>query len=372
MRSRAAVFVGPGKPFELREYPVPDPQPGAIVVKIHLSNICGSDLHQWRGDGGSPMPQGGRVLGHEMVGEVAMLGQGVDSDSLGHPLREGDRIVYTYFYPCRRCWACTSGRFSLCPKRLAHYQESADSWPHLNGGFSDYYYLRPGHFAFKVPDELSDDLVASANCALSQVIFGLQKAEFAFGDSLVVQGAGGLGLYGIAVGRAMGAEQIIAIDAIPQRLELAKQFGADDVICLEEFPTPESRVQRVLDLTGGRGARVVLEVVGMPQVIPEGLQMVQLGGTYLEVGIITAKFSFEMFPSKLLRANARFVTANHYEPIVLSQALEFLRRNLERYPFHKMVSHRFTLEQINEAFAQAEWFGRQPAQAAITRAAIAP
>ncbi|MBI4506403.1 MAG: zinc-binding dehydrogenase [Chloroflexi bacterium] len=372
MRARAAVFLGPGQPFDLREYPVPDPEPGAIIVKIRLSNICGSDLHQWRGDGGSAIPPGGRVMGHEMAGEVARLGAGVATDSLGQPLKEGDRIAYAYFYPCRRCWACTRGRFVLCAKRAAHYQESADQWPHLNGGYADYYYLRPNHFVFKVPDEVTDDMVAPANCALSQVIFSLKQAGFTFGDTLVVQGAGGLGLYAIAAARDMGAEQIIAIDALPQRLVLAKQFGADEVIGLDAFPSPEARVQQVRDLTRGRGASVVLEVVGLPHVIPEGLQMVRSGGTYLEVGLISAKFSVEMHPANLLRNNTRYVAVNHYEPYILGEALEFLRRNRTRYPFDKIVSHRFPLAQIDEAFAQAEWFGRQPGQATITRAAIAP
>lgn len=372
MRARAAVFLGPGQPFEFREYPVPDPEPGAIVVKIRLSNICGSDLHQWRGDGGSNLPPGGRVLGHEMAGEVARLGAGVTTDSLGQPLGEGDRIVYTYFYPCRRCWACTAGHFSLCPRRIAHYQESAESWPHLNGGYAEYYYLRPGHFVFKVPPDLSDDLVAPANCALSQVIHSLRRADFSFGETLVVQGAGGLGLYAMAVAREMGAAQVVAIDALPQRLALAKEFGADEVIGLDAFPTAEARVQRVRELTGGRGAGVVLEVVGLPQVVPEGLQMVRSGGTYLEVGLISAKFSVELFPATLLRNNTRYIAVNHYEPIALAQALDFLKRNRTRYPFDKIVSHRFALTDINRAFEQAEWFGRQPAQAAILRAAIAP
>lgn len=253
MRSRAAVFVGPKQPFDLREYPVPDPKPGAAIVKLRLTNVCGSDLHMWRGDGASNMPPGGRVLGHEMVGEVYALGEGVTTDSVGRPLKEGDRIVYTYFYPCRRCWACTSGRFAICPNRANHYKELADQWPHLNGGLADFYYLRPGHFAFKVPDELPDEMVAPCNCALSQVIYSLRQANFAFGDTLVVQGAGGLGLYAIAVARDMGAERVIAIDALPDRLALARSFGADATVSLDEYPTPEARVQRVRELTVAPG-----------------------------------------------------------------------------------------------------------------------
>lgn len=372
MRSRAAVFIAPGQPFDLREYPVPEPEPGAAVIKIHLTNICGSDLHQWRGDGGSSMPPGGRVLGHEMVGEVAALGAGISTDCAGRPLREGDRVVYTYFYPCRRCWACTSGQFHLCVRRSAHYQESANDWPHLNGGFAEYYYLRPGHFVFRVPDDLPDEMVAPANCAVAQVIHSLRAGGFGFGDSLVVQGAGGLGLYAIAVARDMGAGRIIAIDGMPERLELARGFGADDVIGLDQYPSAEERVQRVRELTDGRGAKVVLEVVGLPQVVAEGLQMVQPGGTYLEVGLISAKFKVELTPASLLRANVRYVAVNHYPPIVLAEALEFLRRSRGRYALDAIVSHRFPLQQIDEAFRQAEWLGRERERAAITRAAIDP
>lgn len=372
MKSRAAVFLGPGKPFELREYPVPDPQPGAAVVKIRLSNVCGSDLHQWRGDGGSNMPPGGRVMGHEMTGEVARLGTGVSTDSMGEPLREGDRVVYTYFYPCRRCPECTSGRFSRCTHRSDHYRESADTWPHLNGGFADYYYLRPNHFVFKVPDELPDELVSPANCALSQVIHSFQEAGLSLGDTVVVQGAGGLGLYAIAVARDMGADQVIAIDALPQRLELAQQFGADEVVSLGDYPKAEDRVQRVRELTRGHGADLVLEVVGMPGVIPEGIDMVRSGGSYVDVGIISPQFKVELFPVKLVRGNIRYIGVNHYEPIALARALRFLQRNRARFPFDRLVSHRFPLERIDEAFSQAEWSGRQADQATITRAAISP
>jgi threonine dehydrogenase-like Zn-dependent dehydrogenase len=372
VKSRAAVFVAPGQPFDIREYPVPDPEPGAIIVKIRLCNVCGSDLHAWRGDGAAVIPPGGRVLGHEMAGEVAALGAGVSTDSVGRPLAEGDRVVYTYFYPCRRCWACTSGQFNLCVRRSANYLEPAETWPHLNGGFADYYYLRPGHFVFKVPDELPDEIVAPSNCAVAQVIHSLRQASFAFGDSLVVQGAGGLGLYAIAVAREMGAGQIIAVDALPERLQLARRFGADEVVGLNEYPTPEDRVQRVLELTEGRGARVVMEVVGLPQVVAEGLQMVQSGGAYLEVGIVSAGFKVELNPASLVRRNVRYIGVNHYQPIVLAEALEFLRRGRDHYPLDAIVSHSFPLARVDDAFRQAEWLGREKTRSAITRAAIDP
>ena len=105
---RLAVFHGTGKPFEIREYPVPDPEPGAILIQIALANICGSDMHYWRGEQnyekmGRPLPLN---TGHEHVGTVAKLGAGVTTDSAGLPLAVGDRVLYRYFFPCGRCKAC--------------------------------------------------------------------------------------------------------------------------------------------------------------------------------------------------------------------------------------------------------------------------
>src|SRR3989304_6544708 len=102
---KAAVFFDTGKPFEMREYPVPDPEPDAIVLRVTSAGICGSDLHVGRGDiRVAMMGPGPRILGHEMTGHVHKLGANVTTDSQGQPLKEGDRIVYPYFFPCRRCY----------------------------------------------------------------------------------------------------------------------------------------------------------------------------------------------------------------------------------------------------------------------------
>ena len=106
---RAAVFLGPGLPFEIRELPLPELEPGAVLVRVTLANVCGSDLHFWhfwRGDAPLALPPDGWIFGHEMTGQVAALGAGVGTDSLGRPLREGDRVAFCYFYPCGRCYVC--------------------------------------------------------------------------------------------------------------------------------------------------------------------------------------------------------------------------------------------------------------------------
>src|SRR3972149_7217487 len=214
---KAAVFFDTGKPFEMREYPVPDPEPDAIVVRVTSAGICGSDLHVWRGDiRVAMMGPGPRILGHEMTGRVHKLGANVTTDSQGQPLKEGDRIVYPYFFPCRPCYQCLRGEFASLggehpPPEGAHYT------PGRAGSCAQYFYMKTAAFVFKVPDELPDEMLTPVNCALSQVIFSLRKARLQMGDTVVIQGAGGLGVNATAVARDMGAGRIIVIDRVPER-----------------------------------------------------------------------------------------------------------------------------------------------------------
>jgi len=218
--ARLAVFHGAGKPFEIREYPVPDPEPGAILIKVALANVCGSDLHYWRGEldyakMGRPLPLN---TGHEHVGRVAKLGPGVTTDSAGRPVAVGDRVAYRYFFPCGRCRACLRQRTKSCPVRQANWLVSCEAWPHFQGGFGQYFYLRPNHAVFKLPDEITDEMAAGVNCAYTQVYAGLDLAGLRAGQIVVIQGAGGLGVYACAVAREMGAACVIVIDGVDERL----------------------------------------------------------------------------------------------------------------------------------------------------------
>jgi len=215
-KGRAAIYKGLGTPMEIKEYPVPDPEPGAIVVKVSLANICGSEMHMWRGDlnlalVGAVLPI---VLGHEAVGRVAKLGAGVTSDSAGQPLKEGDRVVWRYFYSCGRCPACLKGRHAECSMNF-FYQAPCELPPHFTGAYADYYYVRPNHTVFKVPDEISDKLAAPANCALSEMVYAFERANLRFGETVAIQGAGGLGIYATVLAKEMGAAKVIVIDGIP-------------------------------------------------------------------------------------------------------------------------------------------------------------
>jgi D-arabinose 1-dehydrogenase-like Zn-dependent alcohol dehydrogenase len=371
MTGRVAVLRDYGGEFELREYPVPEVEPGAILVRLTRAGICGSDLHIWRGEmkgvyGALP---DNLTFGHEMAGRVERLGAGVTRDSAGQPLREGDRVTYLYFFPCGRCPVCLEGEMGDCPRK-ARANRVAGTPPFFNNAYGDYYYLRPGHWVFRVPDELSDDVVTPANCALSQVIYGLRRAGLRAGHTAVIQGAGGLGLNAVAVARDMGADRVIAIDQFAERLELARQFGADHALSLADLRTPDARVQAVMDITGGFGAHVVADFVGYPAVVPEGLRMLRAGGCYLEVGSIAPGNIFSYDATALVRGAARLVACANYSPWALAQALAFLRRNLTRFPFSRLISHVYPLERISEGFREADWMQRQGGAAPVSRAAV--
>ncbi len=363
---RMAIYTGLGDPFQLKEYPVPDPEPGAILVKVTLANICGSDLHMWRGDIdiaalGSPMPA---AMGHEMTGTVEKLGAGVTTDSAGQPLSVGDRVVYRYFNPCGRCAFCLRGEDTACFANLM-YIASSDAPPHFRGAYADYYYCYPNQTVIKVPDALTDEMVAPVNCALSEVIFGLEKVRFGFGETIVIQGAGGLGIYSTAVAREMGAEKIIVIEGIDERIELVKSFGADEIVDMKQYKTPEERVMRVLELTGFQGAHVVAELAGVPAALPEGINMLGQGGRCLEIGNISPGHTSEIDPSLLVMGSKTIYGVTFYSADALKKALDFLNRAKDRYPFEKILSRKYSLDDINQAFEDQN-------NGLVSRSAIVP
>jgi len=335
------------------------------VVRTTLANVCGSDLHQWRGEFdvakfGRPYPQ---ILGHEMTGKVHALGAGVSRDTAGTPLAVGDRVIWRYFYPCGSCRPCMRRIFRACPNARAYLMNSSDTAPHFYGAFCDYYYVRPGAAIFKVPDGLPDETVAGINCALAQVVGGLQVANLRMGEYVVIQGAGGLGVYATAVAKEMGAGKVIVIDGVTERLGLAQAFGADEIIDFREMPAEDDRVKRVLELTDGWGADVVAELVGHPRVCPEGLRMVGRTGRYLEIGNISPGLTYTLDPQWLVGYNRSILGMLYYEAEHLQQALELVSRTRDRYPWDRVLSHKYPLEQINEAFEAAD-------RGEVTRAAI--
>jgi threonine dehydrogenase-like Zn-dependent dehydrogenase len=338
---------------------------------VERCDICGTDLHLWRGDVtlADFGVTWGVALGHEMIGRVAALGEGVSDDSAGAALREGDRLVWAYHFPCGRCKACQRGQTNACPSGPARMMTPVDSAPHFYGGFGEYYVLPKRATLLRAPDELTDEILAPLNCALAQVLFAIEESSLTAGEAVVVQGCGGLGLFACAVAKEKGAGPVIAVDRVPSRLELARRFGADEVLNAAEVDDPRARVAEIMRLTEGWGADVVVEVAGIPDVVPEGIRMLARYGRYLEVGNIAPRHTYKADPSLLVGSNRRIIGVSFYRPETLGAALEFLLRTAQRYPYAELVTHLFPLQRIDEAFEAAD---SMRSETAVVRAAIKP
>ncbi len=363
MMGKVAALVGPEE-VAVKEFEVPEPEAGAVVAKVRRANTCGSEVHIYHFH--HPLIRE-CVLGHEFVGEVAALGEGVTTDYAGEPVEVGDRITAPYFLTCRKCPACLRGDFNLCQRAYSFWSQPPEKEPHFTGAFATHYYVQPDQYFYKVPDGVPDEVVAGANCGLSQVLFGLHQVGLSSGDSLVVQGAGGLGLYAAAVGADMGA-QVIMVESIPERIELARRFGAENIVDMQEHATPDERAERVRTLTRGYGADVVLEVTGVPAAFVEAVDMARPGGKVVEVGNVNIGKEHEVSfaPGLLTRKMLGVRGFVRYHPWYLHRALRFLERKHRDHPFDELTDREYTLEEAGEAIQREE--ARQVARPAIVPA----
>ena len=363
MKGKVAALVGPEE-VEVKEFDVPEPEPGAVLVKVRRANVCGSEVHIYHFH--HPLIRE-CVLGHEFVGEIEALGEGVTTDYAGNPVQVGDRVIAPYYLTCRKCPACLRGNFNLCQRAYAFWANPPEKEPHFTGAFATHYYVHPDQYFYKVPDNVSDEVVAGANCGLTQVLFGLHQIGLTAGDSLVIQGAGGLGLYAAAVGSDMGA-QVIVVEGIPERIELAKRFGAESAVDMREHETAGERVEQVQALTDGYGADVVLEVTGVPAAFVEGVGLARPGGTLVEIGNVSVGQEHEVSiaPGLITRKMLRVQGFVRYQPWFLHRALRFLERKHRDHPFDALSDREYGLEDVGEAIEREE--GKKVARPAIVPA----
>jgi threonine dehydrogenase-like Zn-dependent dehydrogenase len=360
------AFMAEPRVLEYAEYPVPEPAPSELVMEITRANVCGSELHIWNGR--HPVKKRGG-LGHEMVGRVSSLGPGKATDSRGDLLSVGDRVVCTYFQTCEQCQRCADGQRNLCDNAYQFFGRQPEEYPHFHAAFATHYVIHPRQHVYKVPDTIPDSVAASANCALSQVMFGLDSIGLQYGETLLIQGAGGLGLNAAALAKTRGAH-VIVIDAVASRLEQAQRFGADDVVDLTEIPDLEDRVAHIKELTGGRGPDVAVEVTGVPAAFSEGLQQLRRGGRYLVMGNLSPGSTVPFDPGYVTRKALTIKHVDRYDGRYLAKALDFLARNLNTYAFDRLVDAEFSLDDLGTALEKS--MAREVTRAAIVLGTAAP
>lgn len=367
---KAAVMVAPGK-MEVRQLPYPDHlEPGACIVKMEMSGICGTDKHAFMGEttlyGGTESEQEmvfPSVHGHENCGIVVeMNGKGSEIEYSGKDLKIGDRVTNCPNVICGECWYCRNiHAYPYCANHqgigMTYY---ADRFPFIVGGWSEYMYLPPKAWVYKVPEYLGVELASMSELFVVTALLDRAKEYaalggkgFHFGDTVVIQGAGAIGMMMIAKARMLGAGKIIALDATPFKLGLAKEFGADLGMDVSKM-TDQQLVDAIRGETEGRGADVVVETVGRPEVLRVGLEMLCRGGTYLETGNFadTGEVSLNVHrhiaaKNVLLYGNTNHPHDGYY------RAFEMMNRHRGQVPFEKLITHRYKLDQANEALKKS-------------------
>ncbi len=360
MSVRAAVIQAPGR-FSVERFPEPDPGPGAVVLRMEHSGICGTDKHTWRGESlqyaGTDHEREAAyplICGHENVGVIAAIGPGEALDELGRPLAVGDRVVPAPNLTCGRCRFCLDERYPyyLC-RELHDYGNSLScaTPPHLFGGWSELMYLLPGTRLFRVPDGLDPSLAALTE--IMAVTHGLDGAV-EFGDVVLVLGTGPLGLLHLVKAELLGAGRLMAIDVFAARLDAAGALGAD--LRLDASATTfDERLELVRAATDGYGADIVVHCTGVASTLPEALALVRPGGTVVEPGTFVDMGDVGVNPSRDICTKGVTVigvggeTLPQYAP-----ALRMLERHADRLGVRSLVSHRVGLDDVGDALELAQ------------------
>lgn len=351
-----AVLTAFNEPLEVRRFPLPrELAPGEMLIRVELAGVCGTDVHLHRGELKIPLPM---ILGHETAGRIVALGDADAKDWLGNALRIGDRVSFTVGRACGRCRYCRVYRLpSRCLSRKAYgVSTPCDQPPHLLGGYGEYHFLHADAAVFRLPDDLPSEAVVGAGCALVTAVHGFERMRMSWAESVVIQGAGPVGLASLAIAKEAGGRPIVVIGGPRDRLDRCRRFGADMTIDIDELRDPAQRRRRVLDATGGLGADVVVECVGLPQAVVEGWELCRDGGKYLVLGHYGDAGPAMLNPHLITRKELTLYGSWGSEPQHWATALEFLRTRRERYPFHELITHRYGLHEANAALdAVAKW-----------------
>jgi len=348
----AAVMTAPRAPIEVREFPEPDLPAGAALLRTARAEVCGTDVHLWHGRlAGVPYPI---IPGHVTAGTLEKI-RGAARDVEGRPLREGDRIAFFDVHrTCGRCRACTVNRTpTRCPSRRV-YGITDPAAEGLFGGWSQKVYLEPGVVLARLPDAVSFDAFIGGGCGLQTSVHIIERARVALGTTVLVQGAGAVGLSAAALARRAGAGRVIVIGAPRARLDLALAMGADDVVELEGT-TAADREAQVQALTGGAGVDVVIEAAGSARAIEEGVRLVRDGGVYVVAGHYTNVGDSTINAHEHInRKHLDILGCWGSEVRHFAGAIRALERYGSEIPWHLIGSRTFGLRDIDDALRAAE------------------
>ncbi|WP_033295653.1 zinc-binding dehydrogenase [Amycolatopsis jejuensis] len=349
-RATIAAVEDYGQTPVMLDVPLPEPENGALVVEMELATVCGSDIHQWIGDYAKVFDLRLPLCsGHEGVGVVTEQARGT-VDSVGHELRPGDRVVWES-EGCGQCHECTVLHEDvLCQNRRVGMQWAAEDFPYTAATFGTHSYVWPRSGRLRVPDGVKSEWASAASCALRTVIASLDKVPLIRPtDTVLVQGAGPLGLFAAAILSTYHPRRLITVGDPAGSLDLAREWGATDTISIARTPEREARKAAVENLTAGRGADVVFEFAGATGAFSEALDLAARGATVVAVGSVGGALqpvSAANVVNKQLTVRGSYsARIGHY-----ASALSFMERYADRYDWDRLFGNRYRLDQLGEAF----------------------
>ncbi|MBI4610720.1 MAG: Zn-dependent alcohol dehydrogenase [Candidatus Rokubacteria bacterium] len=356
MKAKAAVLFEVGKRLEIREVEVEAPHTGEVRVKMAAGGVCHSDLHVMTGHLMAPLPA---ILGHEGSGVVADVGPGVTS------VKPGDHVIPLWRLSCGECEYCTGGRPALCPAgtgiRMTGRLLDGTSRFKLNGqeikhfaGVSSFsqFSVVPEKAVVKIPSDLPLERAALLGCAvITGVGAAINAARVRPGSSVAVFGSGGVGLNVVQGAAIAGAEKIIAVDVMDNKLEFARRFGATHTV----NASAGSPVEQVRALTGGRGVDYAFEVIGLPATMRQAYDCLAKRGVAVVVGV-TPMTTEVSVPVMSLVFEERVLTGSVYGSsrprIDILKLIDLYRAG--RLKLDELLTRTYPFEQINEAYEALE------------------
>jgi threonine dehydrogenase-like Zn-dependent dehydrogenase len=361
---RVATFDGPGAEPVIRTVPYPKIGPKAALIRIGACGVCGTDLHILKGHWPKPLPWP-FTLGHELAGVIVEIGDELKTDFMGKPIGVGSKLMLPPLMPCGRCDWCLhypeTANKCLTPVYYGRYL-GFDKPPHLWGGWAEMVYVDfedlPGTKIYKLPDEMPLRLGALSE-PLTSGIRAFERAQkvggFPWNATVVVQGTGPIGILAIAAAQEMGAGRVIAVGAPESpRLELARRFGAEATVNIDEFGTAGERIAAVRDIVGGYGADLVMDCSGHPTAGPEGIEFLRDGGTYVEMGQFTDAGSIETSWHRICTKDINLLGSWAFTANDLPKGVDMLWQARDRYPWYEMQSlYEFSEPGISRAVADA-------------------
>jgi threonine dehydrogenase-like Zn-dependent dehydrogenase len=345
MHHSAVLMTAPYAPLVIREFPSPELEPGAALLRTLYSEVCGTDVHLHHGKLDVPYPI---IPGHVSVG-IVEASNGPLRDINGDNIREGDTVTFLDVHEtCNNCYHCLVARQpTRCPHRKV-YGITYSANDGLLGGWAEAIWMKPGVKLIKLPPELAPETFIGGGCGLVTALHAVDMAGIRLGESVAVLGVGPVGQSIVAFASLSGAGDVIAIGAPDDRLAFAARMGATSTLSLD-VPAGE-RLDAVRRATGGRGVDVVIEASGAPDAVSQGLDMVRDGGRMIVCGHYTDNGAVEIHPH--WQINRKHVEikgcwGSRYDHF--HRAVELTARFGDVKPWREMVSGRYTLDRAGDA-----------------------